>query len=145
MFSTADLRRRYRPQYTAPGQSFRLLSKFYLRAYFAVRFFYVYSCVIAYNLLSGLYDVAQSPASIWLWPVAWLNYLPPALVEYFGSILFLVLFFASMFPHRREIRIAAFMLALFAVAMVNSQGAINHGYHMWLWITFLFIFWPFPK
>lgn len=53
---------------------------------------------------------------------------------------------AIVINHNFRILRALFcLLTLFAAALDLSFGAINHPWHMWIWISFIFVFLPNPE
>lgn len=49
---------------------------------------------------------------------------------------------ADIFPFKRVPRIFFFLGLLNFVALSNSFGKINHGWHAWLWVSFILILIP---
>ena len=144
-FSIQDMRRTMRPHYAPPASQFRHLSIFHTRSVWLVRMFYVVSVAYSYNFIGNIFH-KDPDAAYFLWPVAWLEV--GNLKQYMVAIpivLFLVNC-ALMVDHgSRALRILFSALCLFAAAIDNSYGAINHGWHEWFWISFLLIFLPSRK
>ena len=78
-----------------------------------------------------------------LWPVRFINWTGPRLG--IGIIVFLACtgaLAAAAFPQRRAARVLAALATLLYGAFWNSFGIIMHGWHGWIWVSFLFIFLP---
>lgn len=78
-----------------------------------------------------------------LWSLIWLEG-----AHYHGALLGLNLawmgatLWAVFQPHWRCARVAAFVALFFYASWENSFGKINHGYHLWIFLSFLLIFLP---
>jgi hypothetical protein len=115
----------------------------YCRSQYLVRFYYLASAFISYSIIPEIHTADQSGAWDFLWPVRWLPMLRMAHApEWLAVALFLASLLAFQFPNYRVARFVFATLCLFVVAITNSQGGINHGYHFWLWIGVCFIFLP---
>jgi hypothetical protein len=78
-----------------------------------------------------------------MWPVAWLEWV--SVRAGITSVLIftpVALLAATLAPQRRMARSVAFVGVLQFAAFWNSFGFIGHGWHGWLWISFLLIFLP---
>jgi hypothetical protein len=138
------IRRLLSSRYPLREPVFERVSLDFCRAQHLVRFYYLFSVFISYTLMTQLTSLAnQSLVWNFLWPVSWLSlfngrwaidWLPVALMA--ASIL------ALLFPMYRVFRLALTILGLFATSVYNSKGGIDHEYHVWLWISFCFVFLP---
>jgi len=109
-----------------------------------VRFYYIINLFLVYRQLSTLRGLGLSSSSLdALWPVFW--------IESVGlersSLLILHLSMMAgllgvLFWHHRWVRILAVVAQLFVGAFANSFGAMNHGYHEWLWVGACLVFLP---
>ena len=116
----------------------------YSAAFWIVRFYYIVNLFLVYRQLAtirslGLSDSPLDP----LWPVVWIEWLglEP------GSLLILhVSTFAGFLGvfcwHLRWVRVVVVLAQLLVAAFANSFGAVNHGYHEWLWLGACFVFLP---
>ena len=115
------------------------------RAQHLVRFYYLASAFISYSLMPHLNALANRSAE-WdfLWPIAWLSVFDGVqVIQWLAVALLLASFLAFQFPAYRAIRFGYAILCLFVVASANSQGSINHGFHLWLWIGICLVFLPY--
>jgi hypothetical protein len=71
--------------------------------------------------------------------------MPAQAPEWLGVALFLASLLAFQFPKNVVLRLVFAVLCLMVVALTNSMGGINHGYHVWLWIAVCFMFLPSSK
>ncbi|MBN9589497.1 MAG: hypothetical protein BGN85_12195 [Alphaproteobacteria bacterium 64-11] len=118
----------------------------FTRATYLVRFYYLVSAFIAYGMMRSIHAMTeQSSAWVFLWPVKWLHSVNPDLY-FLLEVMPLIAMFAALaamqFPNRILPRVVFAIFCLFSVAVTNSQGGIDHAYHMWLWIGLCFIFLP---
>ena len=116
----------------------------FLRARQLVQFYYLVAAFISYSTMSGLQGLVQS-AEEWefLWPIAWLTLFEGTrVIEWLPVATLFASLLAFQFPAHRIFRIAFAILCLFTVAAFNSQGSINHGFHVWLWIGIGLVFLP---
>lgn len=127
------------------GRSFTFESPFYQVRYSytlarqVVRIFYFFSAFVCYQLMPEFDQLARtSSASSWefLWPLRWMEGTD---IQQSIRVLLLVGFVAALLTSLRSN--SRWLRAIFAacclciVAFPNSQGSINHGLHMWLWIA----------
>jgi predicted DCC family thiol-disulfide oxidoreductase YuxK len=108
-----------------------------------VQFFYLFLCFNTYQMSTKIIDVGSRIPSSPLWPVEFLG------IGFYngnGLILLVSLFFvtlmASIFPLSFLLRLFSF-LGLFVVsAFQNTFGAIAHGLHFLMFVSFAFLFLP---
>lgn len=136
---------RFTPQH-ASGQHdlFQRHAQMYHAAIQNVWFFYI----------AGLFLTSRFAANGWpvwierdtispLWPLVWVQGIDVPLVT--TAIVLLVV--ASSIPvivqpHRQLFRCFCFVGFFFTVTYVNSFGKINHGFHAWLFVAFIYCFLP---
>lgn len=117
----------------------------YDKSYSLFQAFYVINIFLVYGFLPGLQSDIYTPREVdLLWPVLWLDLVGvsagAAIIAAVGMV---SAFLGLMYCHRRCVRGLVFLSALQLAALANSAGAINHGYHVWVWIAFLlFVFAP---
>lgn len=136
------MRRTIRPNYARKNQQFRSLEAFYVNCDWIIKFFYIVSLIFSYGFIENI-SRRNLDAADFLWPVAWLGI--GNLRHYAVAIpilLFLVNCAAVLKYQPRTLRILFAVLCLFVSAIDNSFGGINHGWHIWFWISFIFIFLP---
>ena len=116
----------------------------YCRARYLVRFYYLASVFISYLMISEIHSIAkESTAWDFLWPVAWLSAFKASdIVEWISVASLAASILAFQFPANRLCRVLFAVLFLLTVAIENSQGAMDHTYHAWLWIGICFVFLP---
>ena len=138
----SQLRRRVRPNYAPPGCRFACLQRFHAHSAWIVRFFYVASLLFSYRFIRIL-SHRDPDQAYFLWPLKWLEIgnLKQLLVAV-PIALFLINCAVVFKPESRTFRGLFALFALFAAAADNSFGAINHGWHIWFWISFILIFLP---
>lgn len=133
--------------YCPDGRIFHCYKIFFERSRFLVRVFYAFTLFNAYSMMSGTVGrVAKAGHFDPLWPLAWIQetYLRSSaelLVAAFTATSLL----AFAMPDVRVFRILVCIFLLEVAAIHNSFGAINHGYHMWFWLSFCLIFLPTIK
>lgn len=115
-----------------------------LEAAWILRIFYL--LVLNYALLQiPLWERLGNPEGLTpLWPVLWLEWIPNTAA---GARGILVVGLASAFlgilaPGNRWIRILVFLGLLQFLALRYSFGKIGHSMHLWLMLSFLFIWLP---
>jgi hypothetical protein len=111
------------------------------RAAMQIRVFYWLLLYQAVSSISGWSDYGKVSPSLALWP---LGLLPSAFhfAHVFGAMFVAGIALALALPRSYLARgSAAFSLLMFA-AFTNSFGKINHGYHLWIFVAFLFCFLP---
>ena len=136
------LRRTVRPNYAQPNDQFRCVDAFYGNCAWIIRFFYISSLIFSYNFISKVSHKNFENADF-LWPVAWLE------IDAFKGLFVavpIIMFLANCAVvikyELRILRILFSLFCLFVAAMDNSFGALNHGWHIWFWISFLLILLP---
>lgn len=116
--------------------------RFY-QSYVLVQAFYglqLYHLITSLGSWRGWLDLDRIEG---LWPLYWAGSMAAPLVvnlvistHALGSLL------AIIFPHRRICRLLAFVGLFFSATLHNSFGKIDHGHHVWIYVTFIFIFLP---
>jgi hypothetical protein len=137
-----DFRRKVRPNFAAKGYQFQCLNRFHDNALWIVRIFYIFSLILSYRLIAIISH--RNPGSAdFLWPVAWLDIatLKPAFSA-IPIVLFIISATLVIWPTLRSLRALFSLLVLFTSAIDNSFGAINHGWHIWFWVSCILIFLP---
>ena len=116
----------------------------FCRAQYLVRFYYLASVFISYLMIPEIHSIAkESAAWDFLWPVAWLSAFKASdIVEWISVASLAASMLAFQFPANRLSRVLFAVLFLLTVAIENSQGAMDHAYHAWLWIGICFVFLP---
>jgi hypothetical protein len=113
------------------------------RAQTLVRFYYLASMFIAYEMMPTLHTlVGESPNWSYLWPVAWLSHVGDGAIEWVAVAALTAAGLAFQFPAYRVFRILFAFFFLCVVGIENSQGAMDHSYHAWLWLGISFMFLP---
>jgi hypothetical protein len=109
-----------------------------LRIFYAIGLAQVYGFALRIDAIA-----AGWPQAAPLWPVRWLDLVP---VEPALDALFLALFAAGtvciVAPALRLPRIVFALGVLQMAALANGEGAINHGYHEFFWLSALFCLMP---
>lgn len=110
-----------------------------------VPFVYYFMVFIAYTNLEGLnYQIANPRGTLDpRWPLLWAQNLDHGVVVT-AVVLFFVIssVLAAVFYKNRLARIVAFLGMLQFHAYNSSFGYPNHQYDVWLWVSFIFIFFP---
>lgn len=110
----------------------------FVRSKQIVRFYYLLSSFFAYSLLRPFHEMARTPQiGGFLWPVAWLKFLPAGqfyLIELIPLALLALSLAALQFPAVRPIRVGYSAVSLFAIALMSAPGAIDHVAHLWFWL-----------
>ncbi|MDX8513514.1 hypothetical protein [Mesorhizobium captivum] len=112
-------------------------------AEFVVKLYYAVSIYLSCKLLINVDELAQ-PGVAWdfLWPLAWLSDNAERSLRIMAVLCFLASLAAFQF-YRHAVARACFAGIFLLVATVpNSLGGINHPYHAWFLVGFLFIFLP---
>lgn len=80
-----------------------------------------------------------------LWPVRWINLTSGSIRQialWVACIALLVAVLTALQPQKKILRVLLFISFLELAAFANSFGKINHGLHLWLTASFIFIFLP---
>jgi hypothetical protein len=113
------------------------------RAQTVVRFYYLASMFIAYQMMPEVHTlVGESPNWSYLWPVTWLSRFGGEAIEWVTVASLTAAGLAFQFPAYRVFRILFAFFFLCVVGTENSQGAMDHSYHAWLWLGISFMFLP---
>lgn len=124
--------------------NFASLTPTFVHARFIVRAFYVLLCFFVFNniVANGLTWLKLTNLQP-LWPLYWVPYidLTAAIYAIMAMAVGLTLLCLVYYEHRLA-RIGAFFGFLQLTALLNSFGKINHGFHGWVVIAFIFIFLP---
>lgn len=125
------------PLFAYQGQSF-------IKATFAVRFFYILSLWPVLNRLGASWLSWRTVEALDpVWSVAWFPYLDPAFgANLIGGLALLSILAVILFPQSRGARILAFIGFFMLTSLANSFGKINHDLHTWLAFLFGFMFIP---
>lgn len=110
-----------------------------------IPFFYYFMVFIAYTNLEGLNHQIANPRGILepRWPIFWAQNLDHGLVVS-AIIIFFVLssVLAAVFYKVLAVRMLAFLGMLQFHAYNSSFGYPNHQWDVWLFVSFIFIFFP---
>jgi hypothetical protein len=115
------------------------------KAYFLVQMYYACNVLLAALGFAKRGDILeqQTLEMLPLWPVAWTRLVESQAAVYAILVLNLICAILAMFrPGNRVFRALALLGLLELVALNNSFGKINHGYHAWLWAGFFLLFLP---
>jgi hypothetical protein len=125
------------------GSAFRRVDPEFWRARYCVKFYYLVSAYLAYSMMPQLHRLADE-SEVWepQWPVMWLPELTIGSAGWLSLACFLSSVLAFQFESYRPARALFAVLFLCAAAVPNSFGAINHGYHAWLWIGVVLVALP---
>jgi hypothetical protein len=135
------LRTHFAPE--APKHAAATLSRNHQRAASAVFIFYLFSVFTAYAILLPTHLDARLEAPAYRWPVAWIGALGwDGGPQFVGIATFVSALACSLTPGSRIWRAVFAVCALMLVALSNSYGAVNHGYHLWVWIAIFLAFAP---
>ncbi len=137
-----DMRRKVRPNYAPAGGPFKAVHGFHANATWVIRGFYLIGLIFSYGLIAVISHKSPDSADF-LWPVMWLNI--GGLRHYMVALpitLFALNCAVVAWPGRRITRALFALFCLFSAAIDNSFGAINHGWHIWIWISVMMIFLP---
>jgi hypothetical protein len=116
----------------------------FIQATWLVRAFYAASTTFVVIQMGGWspyldLDTVVDPQ----WPVAWLDGVDVSVgirVILAGHVL--TTLWAMVAPRSRWARLAAFLLLLEYVGLVNSFGKVNHDIHAWLWVSGVLVLLP---
>lgn len=115
----------------------------FLRAQGLVRFYYLASMFIAYLMMPEVHTmVGESQAWSFLWPIRWLPMVGDWAIEWIVVGAFAAAGLSFQFPAVRTFRALFALFFLCSVGIENSQGAMDHSYHAWLWLGICLVFLP---
>ena len=125
------------------GETVRFQRDSFVRAQVIVRAFYAANLALVVIQMNGWPDLLRVESIDPQWAVAWMprDDAGPAI----GVVLTLwtlASLWAMALPSWRSARIAAFVLLLQYVGVVNSFGKVNHDLHAWLWVSAVLVFLP---
>lgn len=126
-----------------PGAIFKEHAEAYQRCRILIPVFYVMLVSAVMQAFPNWEGMMAKPQWKFLWPVAWLDWVPLR-----GGILAILVFnlcaalAASMFSGSRLARAAAFLGIFQFAALVNSTGKIGHNLHIMVFISFLLVWLP---
>lgn len=106
--------------------------------------FYAASVYLAVNLIPQVTGLAET-ANEWnfVWVLKWLpKGSEPFLLEIIAIACAVSAVIALVARHMLWARLAFFVLFLFSASVPNSVGGINHPYHAWIFVSFIFVFLP---
>lgn len=123
---------------------FLALRENFARCQMGVKLFYLISIVIAFTLMPSLRSEVEGAQDLdLLWPVFWIERLDLRLAT---DILTFCCFLSSLLafwkPNLLAARASFAVLLLLAGAIHGSFGGINHVYHIWIWVSIVFVFLP---
>jgi len=133
----------YGPCYSR-GSVFRSLTESTTSAEWMVKLYYAASVYLAARIIPETQSTVLS-AREWdfLWPLSWVVRFEPGLTLNLISIAcFLSSLLAFQFHRSMAARTLFSVLFLLSATVTNSLGGINHPYHSWFWMSFVFIFLP---
>lgn len=120
------------------------LEKAYHLAHQAVRYFYLASALFLWLVIPELHQlVINNPPLELAWPLFWAEGLPIlTVVDGLGvsSATFAALAFWK--PSNLLWRVGFAVTLLACAAVPVSLGSVNHNYHEWIWLAFIFVFLP---
>lgn len=133
-----------RPRKPGPYMGRRLLhQKLYgnailLRMFYLFIFYYALTQIQMWGHLSEVQSIQP------LWPAFWIQFLPNTgqAAQGIMALGFTTAFLALIAPQFRWVRIAVFLGLLQYLALRYSFGKIGHSMHLWLLVSFVFIFLP---
>lgn len=113
------------------------------RAQTLVRAFYAMLVYMVAQAVPDFAGLTRERDLLELWPVAWLEWLPPGR----GAAIVCLAFFASALlaaisPGPRWIRVLLFVTLLQYVALRNSEGRVSHSLHLPLLTALVFVALP---
>jgi predicted DCC family thiol-disulfide oxidoreductase YuxK len=112
-----------------------------------VRVFYFSLFMAAYSTIRGLGAASSSNVVDPLWPIQWVSDL--GLNNEIFTIIQVLFISASLLafivPQFRLVRILVTISLLCYSAYTNSFGKVDHGWHLYLWVSFAFVFLPNRK
>lgn len=106
--------------------------------------YYVVSVFFAMDMMMRAHGLSQN-VTTWtpLWTLRWLGNPPdPAMIQNLGILVFFVSLLTLHFRRYLAVRAVFAVVFLLAASLANSVGGINHPYHAWFWVGFVFIFLP---
>ncbi len=109
-----------------------------------VRYFYLASTLYVWLFIPTLHNsVIHNPPLEHAWPLIWAKGLPILVVVDVISIACATFAALAFWKPANVLWRAGFSLTLLMCAAVPvSLGGVNHGYHEWIWISFILIFLP---
>lgn len=125
-------------------QPFSALRENFVRCQMGVKLFYLISIVIAFTLMPALQSEADGAQDLdLLWPVFWIERLNLRLtVDILTFCCFLSSLLACWKPELLIARVSFAVMLLLGAAVHGSFGGINHVYHIWIWVSIVFVFLP---
>lgn len=136
--------RRFLASVVPNGESaFRRIDPEFWQARYCVKFYYLVSAYLAYNLMPTLHRLTEG-SDAWepLWPVMWLPELTVSAAGWLALAFLLSSLLAFQFDSYRPARALFAVLFVCVAAVPNSFGGINHGFHAWLWIGIVLVALP---
>ncbi len=123
---------------------FLALRENFVRCQVAVKLFYLISIAIAFTLMPALRSEVEGAQDLdLLWPVFWMERLDLRLaIDILTFSCFLSALWAFWKPNLLAVRAGFAILLLLAGAIHGSFGGINHVYHIWIWVSIVFVFLP---
>ena len=114
------------------------------RARKVVRFYYVCSVYLCANLLDrNDKDLQQVTDWDLLWPLLWVDVANiDVQMKLIGAAAFVFSLMAVLFTGSMVVRLLFSGFFLLSATLTNSYAGINHPYHAWFWISFVFVFLP---
>ena len=113
------------------------------RAQTLVRAFYALVTYMATQVVPDFSGLTRERDLLALWPVAWLEWLPPGHGATVVCVAFLVMaLVAAAAPGPRWVRVVLFVTLLQYVALRNSEGRISHSLHLPVLTALILIFLP---
>lgn len=109
-----------------------------------VRYFYFASAFFLWMRIPRLHQIGVSDPQLELvWPLLWMSDLPLLPIVDVVAVSSASLAVLAFWKPQNWIFRAAFAVTfLMCAAIPASTGAINHGFHEWFWIAFVFVFLP---
>jgi hypothetical protein len=127
--------------------SFRRFTQTFEKAQMLVKAFYAVLCFFVFNnvVFQGLAWLKLTDLQP-LWPLFWVKWIDITTALYMViSLVCLLTLLCLIYYENRWIRVGTFIGFLQFTALLNSFGKINHNFHVWLVISFIFIFLPHKK
>lgn len=123
---------------------FVALQENFLRCQTGVKLFYLVSIVIAFTMMPMLRREVEGAQDLdLLWPVFWIA---PYNLRFIVDIMTFGCFASALLacwkPDLLVARMAFALSLLLAGAVHGSFGGINHVYHIWIWVSIVFVFLP---
>lgn len=112
-------------------------------AQWLVRAFYAFVLYLAAQALPDLGGLTRVRELQEIWPVWWMEWLPPgqgATIVFFGFLFAALL--GVLFPERFAVRLVVALALLEYVALRNSEGRISHSLHLPVLVSFVFLLLP---